>query len=241
VTFGRHGESIEIPHVISDMASEKRGWIAVSRAAERVLGLSGLFCLSLFLLIQWQHRANAQGAVQAFYSQRNDASSQEGFAASLQRAISGTDQSLWSTGRIEAFLGAPRGSNTAVAVLRVPRLSLEAPVFEGARERELDRGPGWIRGTADIGGQGNIGIAGHRDGFFRVLKDIEAGDTIELLGRDSLTRYQVTHTWVVEPGDVHVLDPTAEPAVTLVTCYPFYFVGHAPQRFIVRATAVGSF
>ena len=82
---------------------------------------------------------------------------------------------------------------------------------------------------------GNIGIAAHRDGFFRVLKDVVTGDTLEIETPQRTMSYRVERQWIVAPEDASVLDPTASPAVTLVTCYPFYFIGAAPQRFIVRA------
>jgi sortase A len=105
-----------------------------------------------------------------------------------------------------------------------------------------DRGPSPRRGgrtypdTALPGEPGNIAIAGHRDGFFRSLKDVRAGDVIELSDAGRPSAYVVEGTWIVQPDDVSVLDPTTAPSITLVTCYPFYFVGSAPQRFIVRAT-----
>jgi len=85
---------------------------------------------------------------------------------------------------------------------------------------------------------GNLGIAGHRDSFFRGLKDIAAGDLIELATPHETTVYRIERTSVVAPEDVYVLDPTSTRVLTLVTCYPFYFVGPAPQRFIVRAVEV---
>jgi sortase A len=99
---------------------------------------------------------------------------------------------------------------------------------------------GHIEDTAPPGTDGNTGIAGHRDGFFRVLKDITEGDTIELQTLAGRETYRVERTWIVEPEDVSVLDPTPSRSLTLVTCYPFYFVGSAPQRFIVRAVSVGN-
>ena len=92
------------------------------------------------------------------------------------------------------------------------------------------------------GAPGNSGLAAHRDSYFRALKDIADGDAIEIITRDSIVTYRVERTWIVSPTDVWVLDPTPAPAITLVTCYPFYFIGSAPQRFIVRAieTAVAS-
>ena len=85
------------------------------------------------------------------------------------------------------------------------------------------------------GTSGNSGIAGHRDGFFRPLGDIAPGDAIELETLHESQVYRVERTWIVDPEDVSVLDPTTDRSLTLVTCYPFYFVGPAPQRFIVRA------
>jgi sortase A len=94
---------------------------------------------------------------------------------------------------------------------------------------------GHIPGTALPGDSGNVGLAAHRDTFFRRLRDIRPDDEIVLTTPDGTFRYTVEGTKVVEPGDVWVLDPTEEPALTLVTCYPFTYVGSAPQRFIVRA------
>ena len=150
------------------------------------------------------------------------------------------DQSLWSSNRVSAWhkaLGDP--APAPLAVLRIPKIRLEVPVLPGTDDRTLDRAVGHIEGTAKPGTDGNLGIAGHRDGFFRGLKDIAAGDTIELdtfQGKDS---YRVERTWVVKPEDVSVLGPTSTRALTLVTCFPFYYVGAAPQRFIVRAVLAG--
>jgi sortase A len=113
------------------------------------------------------------------------------------------------------------------------------PVLEGTDDWTLNRAVGHIEDTATPGSSGNCGIAGHRDGFFRCLKDIANGDVLELEGRDRVDRYVVERTWIVDPEDVSVLDPTPAPSITLVTCYPFYFVGSAPQRFIVRAVRTG--
>jgi sortase A len=101
----------------------------------------------------------------------------------------------------------------------------------------LLRGAGLVEGTGLPGSNGNVAIAAHRDTYFRALKDLALGDRIELAMLDRTQTYVVTGLSVVEPTDVHVLADTGEPVLTLVTCYPFYFVGHAPQRFIVRAVA----
>lgn len=146
------------------------------------------------------------------------------------------DQSLWSEERIDAWeQGRVSAPEDVVAILSMPGLDLKVPVYEGSDDLTLDLGAGLIPGTSVPGEQGNIGIAGHRDGFFRVLKDVQVGETLHLATAAGRQRYTVTETFIVDPIDVEVLEPTATPTVTLVTCHPFYFIGSAPQRFIVRA------
>lgn len=148
------------------------------------------------------------------------------------------DTTLWDDKRIAEYreslehdLGPP------MAVLRIPAIDLEVAVLAGTGDLVLNRGVGHIEGTAEPGAAGNVGIAGHRDGYFRGLKDIAAGDAIELETLDGTLSYEITELLIVDPPDVWVLAPTDTPTLTLVTCYPFYFVGSAPQRFIVRAVA----
>jgi sortase A len=149
------------------------------------------------------------------------------------------DQSLWSPIRISAWQDALREpAAEPLAVLRIPKIQLEVAVLPGTDDRTLDRGVGHIEDTAPPGAEGNAGLAGHRDGFFRGLKDILPGDAIVLETVGGTESYRVERTWIVEPSDVSVLDPTPTRSLTLVTCYPFYFVGSAPQRFIVRAVRV---
>jgi sortase A len=150
------------------------------------------------------------------------------------------DQSLWSANRISAWRKAVTDPSPApLAVLRIPKIRLEAPVLPGTDDRTLDRAVGHIEGTAKPGTDGNAGIAGHRDGFFRGLKDIAPGDVIELDTLQGKDAYRVERTWVVDPEDVSVLAQTPARTLTLVTCYPFYYVGSAPRRFIVRAVLAG--
>jgi sortase A len=119
--------------------------------------------------------------------------------------------------------------------IEIPRLGVSAVVRAGADARTLRLAVGHIAGTAFPGDRGNVGLAGHRDTFFRKLRDIRPGDVIRVVTPDGTFTYRVSRTNIVNPGDVWVLDPTDQPVLTLVTCYPFSYVGSAPQRFIVRA------
>jgi sortase A len=146
------------------------------------------------------------------------------------------DKSLWSAGRISAFAESiGHDTSEVLGVLEIPRLAFEVPLYDGASDLHMDRGIARIEGTAMPGEAGNMGIAGHRDGYFRVLKDIKFGDELVLNSSAGPKRYRVEQLMIVEPSAVDVLDHTQDTSITLVTCYPFYFVGHAPQRFIVRA------
>ena len=143
---------------------------------------------------------------------------------------------LWSIKRIAAYQDSlTKKTEMPLAILRIPKISLEAPVFNDTDDLTLNRGVGRILGTAQIGQPGNLGIAGHRDGFFRGLKDIELGDTIELQLPGGTDRYAVSQIQVVAPEDTYVLRQQSEPTLTLVTCYPFYYVGSAPKRYVVTA------
>jgi sortase A len=146
------------------------------------------------------------------------------------------DFSLWDKSRTIAYSESLKQRNDPpMAVLRFEKLDLRVPVFEGTDEVNLNRGAGWIEGTARPGAAGNIGIAGHRDGFFRSLKDAAVGDKIEFATVTRAAIYTVDQIEIVLPTDVSVLGPRSTDSLTLVTCYPFYFVGDAPQRFIVHA------
>jgi len=146
------------------------------------------------------------------------------------------DRSLWSAHRARRYQASLGKTGEALAVLRIPRLHLEVPVLEGTDEFTLNRGVGRIAGTSLPGQGGNIGIAGHRDGFFRPLKDVRAGDSIELATTSGTHVYAVDRIRIISLGDVGVLRPRTKPSLTLVTCYPFYFVGRAPNRYIVEAS-----
>lgn len=124
--------------------------------------------------------------------------------------------------------------------LRIPRLHVAGMVREGADSGTLRTAIGHIPGTALPGNMGNIGLAGHRDTFFRALRNIEKDDTIDFETESGTYRYAVESTRIVSPRDVTVLKAAGGRTLTLVTCYPFYYVGSAPKRFIVRAVQVGT-
>jgi sortase A len=126
-------------------------------------------------------------------------------------------------------------TNALLGRLNIPRLHLSATVREGADEETLAVALGHIPATALPGQPGNVGIAGHRDKLFRSLKDIRSNDLIELQTLSGNYVYQVESTQIVKPTDVSVLKAANYSELTLVTCYPFYFVGAAPDRFIVKA------
>jgi sortase A len=129
----------------------------------------------------------------------------------------------------------PPAAGTVIGKLEVPSVRLSTTVLEGSDDRTLARGAGHLEDTPLPGADGNVGIAGHRDTVFRRLKNIRAGDPLNLTTADHVFRYRVIRSLIVDPDDVEVLDPTAEPTLTLVTCYPFEYIGHAPRRFVVQA------
>jgi sortase A len=146
------------------------------------------------------------------------------------------DMRLWDLERVPAWRTTfAEPAHPPLGILRIPKIRLEVAVLPGSDDFVLNRAVGHIEGTALPGTDSNSGIAGHRDGFFRGLKDLTIGDAIELETLEGREMYRVERTWIVDPEEVSVLEPTPIPALTLVTCYPFYVVGSAPQRFIVRA------
>ena len=147
------------------------------------------------------------------------------------------DQSLWSPERVRDYDSSlPLVTEPPVAILRMPDLGLEVPVYASDSELHLDRGAGLIAGMGQPDTGGNVGIAGHRDGFFRVLKDAKPGQRIEVETRLRRHVYRIVSTEVVDPTQLSVLSDTELPTLTLVTCYPFYYLGPAPRRYIVRGT-----
>jgi LPXTG-site transpeptidase (sortase) family protein len=148
------------------------------------------------------------------------------------------DQSDWSEKRIndfDALRNAGGMEEVPAGVMRIPSVNLVLPLFEGTGEHNLTRGAGIIENTDELGGNGNTGLAAHRDGYFRSLQDVNIGDEIQVDTLEATLRYRISDIFIVDPSDVHVLDRGERGQITLVTCYPFYFVGSAPQRYIVQA------
>jgi sortase A len=130
----------------------------------------------------------------------------------------------------------PAKQGDVLGRMDIARLGMSIAVLQGTSSRNLRLGAGHIEGTPLPGESGNSALAGHRDTFFRGLKDVRTNDEIQFQTATGLFRYEVDWIKIVEPSDITVLQPsTAESALTLVTCYPFYFLGPAPRRFVVRA------
>ena len=207
-----------------------------SKWLERCLIVSGVTLLGFAGGARLTGEIQKQRDLKRFESALLAAAPPAGRGAATGGSAPAVDTSLWSPERIKAYEESLRKElGTPLAILSIPKVGLEVPVLEGTDDLTLNRGVGLIEGTARPGESGNVGIAGHRDGFFRGLKDVGAGDTIEMRTLSARDLYVVESVRIVSPDDVQVLDPTSSPVLTLVTCYPFYFVGSAPQRWIVRA------
>ncbi len=185
----------------------------------------------------WIHRTvSARTAVKRFMA---DPAQSSEITAPMNDPISGSrvDFSLWSAKRVSAYMGSlANKADRPLAVLRIPKIQLEVPVYNDTDDLTLNRGVGRILGTARVGEAGNLGIAGHRDGFFRGLEHLALGDEIDLVRSGQPDIYVVENIQIVSPEDISVLNPTRGTSLTLVTCFPFYYVGSAPQRFIVHAS-----
>lgn len=203
----------------------------VLRLAERFLLAVGLVLLSFYVLARIQGVVALHAAMRSFEESREAPGN-----GTSEDALDGVNYSLWSPTRVKAYKASLiHRPDPPLAVLRIPKLRIVAPVLNGTDDVTLNGGVGRIPGTALPGEPGNIGIAGHRDSFFRALKDIAKGDTIELVTKHKTDFYVVDKVYVTNPDDINILRPGRVSALTLVTCYPFYYVGSAPQRYIVQA------
>lgn len=206
---------------------------------EQVLLIVGVLLLSFYVAARIDGVLSSRSELQQFWQSQRTAN--ETGAWPGWHEYQDPDMHFWSQHRIDAYKTAAHSSTVSpIAVLRIASIHLEVPVLEGTDDFTLNRAVGHIDGTAEPGQGGNVGIAGHRDGFFRVLKDIRQGDSIELITMKHEIHYIVDELVVVSPKDVSVLQQGSQASLTLVTCYPFYFVGSAPQRFIVHASVANA-
>jgi sortase A len=209
------------------------------RTIEYLLLALGVLGIAVYLLARIHGEISSRAAIASFEAHER-APPRGGDEVSLKLPLPQrreVDFSLWSSKRIFDFQNAlARIVSPPLALLRIPKIHLVVPVFDGTDELNLNRGVGRIIGTSKPGQPGNVGLAGHRDGFFRGLKDISAGDAVELLTTQGTQKYVVDQIQIVKPEDVSVLSDRGFPSLTMVTCYPFYFVGDAPQRYIVQCS-----
>ena len=224
--------------IIPSETKNQRRWWKVVRWVERIALTGGLALLAIVGVTRLERSITSQAALQAFADSNSPASAapDQKVAQSLpgeevQRPVQGAEPA-----RMEEVTMRP---GALIGVLGIPKIGLEVPVFNGTDAATLNRGVGRIAGTAQLDESGNIGIAGHRDTFFRGLKDVRKGDAIELKTRNGVHRYVVDEIQIVTPENVGVLQRRSNPSVTLVTCYPFHFVGNAPKRYIVMASLIG--
>ena len=181
------------------------------RGAGRALALVGLMLMAWPVLATLRAEATARDSIARLLEQRG------------------------SHGTAPAVKGLPPRIGEVVGLLEVPRIGLSSVVLEGDDARTLGRAAGHLPDTPLPGRPGNAAIAAHRDTFFRPLRHIRVGDVVRVMTAEADHEYVVRETRVVRPEDVWVLDPTDRPALTLITCYPFGYVGAAPGRFVVRA------
>ena len=174
--------------------------------------LCGVLALA-YVGLMWLHARNYQEVATETLSDQTHAAEQSDVRPSASAAKEGD-----VLGRIE-----------------IPRVGMMVAILEGTTSRTLGVGVGHIAGTALPGEPGNIGIAGHRDTYFRALKGIQLDDEIRIHTAMGLSLYKVDKVQIVAPDYIHVIAPSEASAITLVTCYPFYFIGGAPKRFIVHA------
>jgi sortase A len=222
--------------VDSDAAESDSDDVMSIRRVERIVLALGSALLLVWVVARLHRTLASRAAIARFQSEEAGILAETVSPSDDPILGSKVDFSLWATNRVAAYEASlTQEKDKPLAILRVPKISLEVPVFDDTDELALNRGVGRIRGTDQFGQVGNVGIAGHRDGFFRGLKNIVPGDTIELDLGGRTEQYVVRQIQIVKPEDTGVLNRTSTPTLTLVTCFPFYYVGSAPQRYIVTA------
>ena len=226
------------------MSSGSGRWI------ERILLVGGFLCLGLVGAATLHARVGQAYAAWSFdQALAGHPASATGFLAHvagtspdalLASRVDPDTRKDWSAERVRAFENAEAaaGRKPPLGRLEIPSLDLAVMVLDGTDESTLNRAVGRIPGTAMPGQLGNVGIAGHRDGWFRALRRVVPGEEIVLRTLEGRYRYRIEEIEIVEPSDTRVLDPTDDARLTLVTCYPFYWLGNAPQRYVVKAQLV---
>jgi sortase A len=204
---------------------------------ERPLLIVGLLSVAFYLVAAIHRTVLASAELQSFKTQQEKSAGFHGLTPSSATP----DFSLWSDQRVKAYqMSLVKNFSPAIAILRIPKIHVEVPVMEGTDDLILNRGVGHVVGTTNPGENGNVAIAGHRDGFFRGLKDVSLGDTIGIATTERTETYVIDRITIVDRTDVSVLGPRPQASMTLITCYPFYFIGSAPKRYIVQASIVDS-
>ena len=206
---------------------ERRHAVQTLARIERLLLVMGFLLVSVYVAARIHSALSSRAELRQLWRAQ---------VAAAESNKSEPDFRLWSEQRVAAYKASRNATPSALAALEIPAIGLQVPVLEGTDDLTLNQGVGHIEGTPLPGKGGNAGIAGHRDGFFRGLKDIHEGDTIDLITQTGRSHYVVDEIVIVSPEDTWVLRPRPFASLTLVTCYPFYFVGSAPQRFIVHAS-----
>jgi len=207
------------------------------RTLERLSLAVGLLLLVAYAGAHIHRAISSRAALDKFKGFQQSQAVPDGSTEEKLSPAEEVDFGLWSEKRVAAYKQSlTQYFDTPLAVIRIPKIDLEVPVFEGTDDLTLNRGVGLIVGTAKPGQPGNVGIAGHRDGFFRGLKDISEGDRLDLITKQGQWKYEVDHIQIVNSDNVSVLADRGVPSITLVTCFPFYFIGDAPQRWIVQCS-----
>ncbi len=202
--------------------------------AQRVFLLTGAVLLSMFVVAQAKSSLLPAYDLRKFEQARQQTISQNSKPTLADK--SDFDTRLWNEKRITDYHDSLKHDfGLPEAILEIPSIDLKVPVYTGIDDLTLNRAVGRVPGTAKIGVPGNLALSGHRDGFFRGLKDVKIGETIEIKTLKGSLKYKIVSTHITTPDDLSVLGDTGKDEVTLVTCYPFYFVGSAPKRFIVKA------
>lgn len=209
-------------YAISRGQSKRRRWAAISW----IFLLLGLCCVGITAYVMLDATA-----YQAYEEYRFERAREGRTGSPSAEAPAATGSRSEPAGKERVHIGPAE----LIGRISIPRLRVSAIVREGDDDRTLRRAVGHVPGTALPGEAGNIGLAGHRDSFFRGLKNIQKNDVIRISTLEGDYNYVVDRIEIVGPKDVQVLNTTSQPVLTLITCYPFHYVGNAPRRFVVQA------